>query len=187
MLLQVLVWVLGEYGTLASAIPGPRALTPQQIMTKLVGLLARQKPSEAVKALLLPALSKLCVQGSCALSPEAEAFVAKCSSSQNVELQQRAYELQALLTAPQAVQQAALPHDASCEEFDEAELSGLRELQFLDWWVAALLCHILWGWPAACCLCAVFWLCLLGVVVAVPGHACYCCLGLCDCSHHRLL
>lgn len=67
--------------------------------------------------------------------------MSKCSSSQSVELQQRSYELQALLVAPAAVQQAALPQDASCEEFDEGELAGLAGLNFLDWWVQVCL-----GW-----------------------------------------
>lgn len=35
--------------------------------------------------------------------PEVEAWVGKASGSQDVELQQRAYELQALLTAPPQV------------------------------------------------------------------------------------
>eukprot|EP00199_Chlamydomonas_sp_CCMP681_P000084 CAMPEP_0119112054 /NCGR_PEP_ID=MMETSP1180-20130426/38536_1 /TAXON_ID=3052 ORGANISM="Chlamydomonas cf sp, Strain CCMP681" /NCGR_SAMPLE_ID=MMETSP1180 /ASSEMBLY_ACC=CAM_ASM_000741 /LENGTH=978 /DNA_ID=CAMNT_0007099373 /DNA_START=53 /DNA_END=2989 /DNA_ORIENTATION=+ len=135
-LLQVVVWVLGEYGSLATSPgPGERGMPVPQLMTKLVALVTGQKSSDTVHQMLLPALAKLCVQSGCSLPPEADAWVGKASQSQNVELQQRAYELQALLTAPTQVQAGALPHDASCEAFETAELEDLKGLTFLDWYV----------------------------------------------------
>jgi len=131
LLLQVIVWVMGEYGHLAAANPGPRAMTPSQVMSKLVNLLNRQKAGDLTRALLIPALGKLCVQGSCGLPPEAEAFVSVASRSSDVELQQRAYELQALLTAPQEVQGAVLPRNQASEAYSEDELAAVEELSFL--------------------------------------------------------
>ncbi|KAF5840736.1 adaptin N terminal region-domain-containing protein [Dunaliella salina] len=131
LLLQVIVWVMGEYGHLAAANPGPRALTPSQVMTKLVNLLNRQKAGDLTRALLIPALGKLCVQGHCGLPPEAEAFVSVASRSSDVELQQRAYELQALLTAPQEVQRAALPQNQASVAYSDDELAAVEELSFL--------------------------------------------------------
>ena len=46
-----------------------------------------------------------CPQSGCALTPEAEDLVHKASCSQSVELQQRAYELQAIVASQQSLQQ----------------------------------------------------------------------------------
>mmetsp|Transcript_32614 Transcript_32614/g.72040 ORF Transcript_32614/g.72040 Transcript_32614/m.72040 type:complete len:1058 (+) Transcript_32614:132-3305(+) len=133
-LLQVICWVLGEYGSLATRAP-QRPLSPQAVMGKLLGVLSSQKPSDAIKASIITALTKICAQTGCRLTPEAEDLVHKASSSQSVELQQRAYELQSLLTSPPSLQQSVLPADASCEDFEAAELEQLKHLGFLDWYV----------------------------------------------------
>ncbi|KAJ9511423.1 hypothetical protein QJQ45_029917 [Haematococcus lacustris] len=154
---EVMVWVLGEYGTLAAA-GGRQGPTAQQIASRLVALVQGAAASVSTRQMLLPALTKLCVQGGCRLAPDAQAWVDSCTRSADLELQQRAYEQQALLVALPAVQvstgrmqrqplaspstrvaallqAAALPPDASCEEIEEAELAGLRHLTFLTWYV----------------------------------------------------
>ncbi|KAL6753746.1 ARM repeat-containing protein [Haematococcus lacustris] len=137
-LLQVMVWVLGEYGTLAAA-GGRQGPTAQQIASRLVALVQGAAASVSTRQMLLPALTKLCVQGGCRLAPDAQAWVDSCTRSADLELQQRAYEQQALLVALPAVQAAALPPDASCEDIEEVELAGLRHLTFLTWWSCAAL------------------------------------------------
>lgn len=110
---QVICWVLGEYGHLAARPPGA-------VLGRLMGLLAAHKTTtDRVRGALLTALAKLAAHTGGAAGPVGAAlaaphgsgggasggvceaspadFVHACLSSQNLELQQRAHELTALL------------------------------------------------------------------------------------------
>ncbi|GAX83960.1 hypothetical protein CEUSTIGMA_g11384.t1 [Chlamydomonas eustigma] len=137
-LLEVACWVLGEYGSLA-ATSSQNNTQAQAVMNKLAGVVKTQKATEGVKGYILVALSKISAQSGCSLTPEAEELVVKASSSQNVELQQRSYELQSLLTSAAtsaaSLQQAVLPLDGSCEDIDDTEMIRISTLSFLDGYV----------------------------------------------------
>lgn len=110
---QVICWVLGEFGHMARR-------PPLAVLSRLVGITTAQKAaSDRLRGYLLTALTKLAahtggmgglvgqalaqreggasggVGGSA--GQEAAELVHKCLNSQNLELQQRAHELQALL------------------------------------------------------------------------------------------
>lgn len=109
---QVIAWVLGEYGAPGSA---ERA---HDVITKLVAVVDQQTVSDSAKGYLLTALAKLCCQTGASLTRDAEVFVRGSASSRNADLQQRALEIQALLSCDAATRAAALPHDASCEDLE---------------------------------------------------------------------
>lgn len=91
---QVICWILGEYGHLA---PVPPAAVAARL---LAAVLHAQKASDSVRAYLVSALTKLAAHGGLGLAglpPEGRDLVRRLGSSQSLELQQRAYELQALL------------------------------------------------------------------------------------------
>jgi len=120
-LLKVIAWVLGEYGAPGSA---ERA---HDVITKLVAVVDQQTVSDSAKGYLLTALAKLCCQTGASLTRDAEVFVRGSASSRNADLQQRALEIQALLSCDAATRAAALPHDASCEDLEiDADLSFLN-------------------------------------------------------------
>ncbi|MEW5297695.1 MAG: hypothetical protein WDW36_000882 [Sanguina aurantia] len=146
-LLMVIVWVLGEYGHLVAATPGSgigsgssSCSSIAQLMDRLVAALETHRASDLIKGYTLTALAKLLAHtasGSGSRLTAAVAGLAKqaCSSS-DVELQQRGHELLALASALPAIQLAALPLDASCEELDESELRLIASGGFLDWFVS---------------------------------------------------
>lgn len=119
-LLKVICWVLGEYGTLSGQ-------SAENIMDKLAAIPDTQSATDEVKGMLLLALGKLSTQSGCKLTADAQALLDAATASSNVELQQRALEVQALLRSSQVTQQAALPFDASCEDIDaDPKLSFLE-------------------------------------------------------------
>eukprot|EP00891_Asterochloris_glomerata_P002814 jgi/Astpho2/2814/fgenesh1_pm.00050_%23_25_t len=120
-LLQVICWVLGEYGTCAGA-------TAQSAIDKLAAIIDTQGAGDTVRGYLIVAFTKLCAQNSCQLTEEAELVLHDALISRNTELQQRALELQALLSGPEQARAAALPQDASCEDVEvDVNLSFLND------------------------------------------------------------
>ena len=109
---QVIFWVLGEYGPLYAAQGAP------SVMAKLVAVLDQQAVSDTSRGYLLSALGKICCQSGASLTRDAEAFVRSAASSRNADLQQRALEIQALWSCEKGTQESALPHDASCEDIE---------------------------------------------------------------------
>lgn len=87
---QVICWVLGEYGTLAD-------IPVDSVIDKLVGILDTQNVTDAVRGYLITALGKLCSQAQCNLSPQAHQLLLDAANSRNLDLQQHAMEIQALL------------------------------------------------------------------------------------------
>ncbi|CAL8463047.1 g2581 [Coccomyxa elongata] len=128
-LLKVICWVLGEYGTLA---PGGAPA----VLERLVDLAEGQALPDEVRGYLLTALAKLHAQAGLPLSPPAVQLLHDAASSHNVDLQLRALQTQALLEGPASTRQGALPADASCEDVDVDP-----SLPFLDGYVAAALAN----------------------------------------------
>lgn len=119
---QVICWVLGEYGA-----PG----SPERafdVITKLVAVVDQQTVSDSAKGYLLSALAKLCCQTGASLTRDAEVFVRSSASSRNADLQQRALEIQALLSCDVTTRSAALPPDASCEDLEVRQCPHERSL-----------------------------------------------------------
>ncbi|PNW83178.1 hypothetical protein CHLRE_06g310000v5 [Chlamydomonas reinhardtii] len=146
-ILLVICWVLGEYGHLAARPPGA-------VLGRLMGLLAAHKTTtDRVRGALLTALAKLAAHTGGAAGPVGAAlaaphgsgggasggvceaspadFVHACLSSQNLELQQRAHELTALLKLPPPLLAAALPVNAAAEDLT-SDLGTVVALPFLD-------------------------------------------------------
>lgn len=91
--MQVICWVLGEYGTLAD-------IPVDSVIDKLVGILDTQNVTDSVRGYLITALGKLCSQAQCNLSPQAHQLLHEAANSRNLDLQQHALEVQALLRYP---------------------------------------------------------------------------------------
>lgn len=108
-LLKVICWVLGEYGTLAD-------VPVDSVIDKLAGILDTQNVTDSVRGFLITALGKLCSQAQCNLSPQAHQLLHDAANSRNLDLQQHALEIQGLLGGAVQTRQAALPPDASCED-----------------------------------------------------------------------
>jgi len=87
---QVICWVLGEYGTLAD-------IPVDSVIDKLAGILDSHSASDSVRGYLITALGKLCSQAQCNLSPQADQLLHDAANSRNLDLQQHALEVQALL------------------------------------------------------------------------------------------
>ena len=82
--------MLGEYGSLAD-------IPLDSVIDKLAGILDSHSVSDAVKGYLITALGKLCSQAQCSLSPQAHQLLHDAAHSRNLDLQQHALEIQALL------------------------------------------------------------------------------------------
>ncbi|KAK9809765.1 hypothetical protein WJX73_004225 [Symbiochloris irregularis] len=128
-LLKVICWVLGEYGS--EAREGTAA-----VMERLAAIPDSQSIGDDVRACLISALGKLGAQlGQATPLPDAASELLHCSAtSHDIDLQQRALEALALLSGPLQTRQVALPVDAAVEEV-EVDV----QLSFLDGHVAAAL------------------------------------------------
>ncbi len=88
--MQVICWVLGEYGALA---PGGA----QAAIERLMDLAETQALPDEVRGYLLAALGKLHAQAGLPLGPTAVQLLHDAASSHNVDLQLRATQITALL------------------------------------------------------------------------------------------
>lgn len=115
--LQVICWVLGEYGTacgkyFASYIAG-----------KLCDVAEAYSTDDTVKVYAVAALMKIYAFEIAAgrkvdILPECQALIEELLASHSTDLQQRAYELQAVIALdPQSVE-SVLPFHASCEDIE---------------------------------------------------------------------
>ncbi|KAI5077093.1 hypothetical protein GOP47_0006917 [Adiantum capillus-veneris] len=132
-LLQVICWVLGEYGT------ADRTHSAVYIIGKLCDVAEAHPGDDFVKGYAISAITKICSFEITAgrkvhLIPECQAFVDELSASHSTDLQQRAYELQALLAFDSNVVSTILPFHASCEDIEVD-----RSLPFLNHYVQSML------------------------------------------------
>lgn len=109
-LLQVLFWVLGEYGYLSSS------MSLDAILDRVCALAARANVDATTRGYALAAALKLTAQLG-RVTPAAASVVERFADSRHADLAQRCHEFRALLERP-ATMADVLPVDASCEEID---------------------------------------------------------------------
>ncbi|CAN0028204.1 unnamed protein product [Ectocarpus sp. 6 AP-2014] len=129
LLMQVMAWVLGEYGSLASTPRGAR-----EVSTKLCGVasgMSFRDPSTC--GFVVTALMKLSAQSG-EVSPPVAHLLTLYSQSKQSDLQQRCLEFLQLAREGPAAMAAVLPVDASCEDVEADE-----NLSHLDGIVTAAL------------------------------------------------
>lgn len=131
-LLQVIAWILGEYGNLSASS------SPSEVLGLLVQLMERQVDSPALtKSWILGAIlkmsSKLLATGT-PVPPSVAALITKYQNSLFVDLQQRSYEFLELLKSPATFTAVVPPNNT----FD-LELVIDSKLSFLDSYVETAL------------------------------------------------
>ncbi|KAL5063521.1 hypothetical protein RYX36_025258 [Vicia faba] len=115
--LQVICWVIGEYGT----ADGKHSAS--YIAGKLCDMAEAYSNDEIVKAYAITALTKIYAFEIAAgrkvdMLSECQSLVEELLASHFTDLQQRAYELQAVIGLDAQAVEAILPHDASCEDIE---------------------------------------------------------------------
>lgn len=132
-LLQVICWVLGEYGT------ADGAHSAVDIIARLCDIAEGHSSDNVVRGYVISAITKVVAFEIGAgrrpkLMPEVRSLIEELSASHSTDLQQRAYELQSMLGLTPSVVAAVMPLDASCEDI-EAD----KKLAFLDQFVSEAL------------------------------------------------
>ncbi|KAI4314608.1 hypothetical protein L6164_027496 [Bauhinia variegata] len=127
--LQVICWVLGEYGT------ADGKYSASYITGKLCDVAEAYSNDETVKAYAISALMKIyafeiSARRKVDILPECQSLVEELLASHSTDLQQRAYELQALVSLDAQAVQSILPQDASCEDIEVD-----KDLSFLNGYV----------------------------------------------------
>lgn len=92
LLLQVIFWVLGEYGVSAGGAD------PAQLIAEVVSAVETQPAAMAsheVQGYALSAVTKIVVHTGCPIGPAAESFAQRLARSRSTDLQQRSAELRA--------------------------------------------------------------------------------------------
>ncbi|KAH7428459.1 hypothetical protein KP509_09G002800 [Ceratopteris richardii] len=133
LLLQVICWVLGEYGT------ADGTHSAAYIIERLCDVAEAHPGDDVVKGYAISAITKVCSFEIAAgkkvhLIPECQAFIDELSASHSTDLQQRAYELQALFAFDSSVVGAVLPFDGSADDIEVDQ-----SLPFLNHYVKSML------------------------------------------------
>ncbi|KAF5477631.1 hypothetical protein F2P56_004251 [Juglans regia] len=115
--LQVICWVLGEYGT------ADGKYSASYITGKLCDVAEAYSDDETVKAYAVTAFMKIYASEIAAgrkvdMLHECQSLVEELSASHSTDLQQRAYELQAVISLDAHAVENILPSDASCEDIE---------------------------------------------------------------------
>ncbi|XP_008231757.1 PREDICTED: AP-4 complex subunit epsilon [Prunus mume] len=125
--LQVICWVLGEYGT------ADGKYSASYITGKLCDVAEAYSNDESVKAYAVTAIMKIyafeiSAQRKVDILPECQSLVEELSASHSTDLQQRAYELQAVISLDAPAVESIMPSDASCEDIEiDKSLSFLND------------------------------------------------------------
>lgn len=127
--LQIICWVLGEYGT------ADGKYSASYIIGKLCDVAEAHLTDDTVKAYAISAILKIfafeiALGRKIDLLPECQTLLDELSASHSTDLQQRAYELQALLGLEKNAVESIMPPDASCEDIEVD-----RNLSFLNSYV----------------------------------------------------
>ncbi|KAJ8755347.1 hypothetical protein K2173_019145 [Erythroxylum novogranatense] len=127
--LQVVCWVLGEYGN------ADGKFSASYITGKLCDVAEAYSNDETVKAYAVTAIMKvysfeIAAGRKLDILPECQSLIEELSTSHSTDLQQRAYELQALTELDGHPVECIMPLDASCEDIEVD-----RNLSFLDGYV----------------------------------------------------
>lgn len=126
MFLQVICWVLGEYGTAEGKY------SASHIIGKLCDVAEAHSSDDTVKAYAITAIMKIFAFEIAAgrkvdMLPECQSLIDELSASHSTDLQQRAYELQSLLGLDRDTIGSVMPSDASCEDIEvDKDLSFLN-------------------------------------------------------------
>ncbi|XP_059642247.1 AP-4 complex subunit epsilon [Cornus florida] len=115
--LQVICWVLGEYGT------ADGKYSASYITERLCDVAEAYSSDDTVKAYGVTALMKLYAFEIAAgrkvdILPECQSLIEELSASHSTDLQQRAYELQAVICLDAHAVESIMPSDASCEDIE---------------------------------------------------------------------
>ncbi|XP_022736019.1 AP-4 complex subunit epsilon-like [Durio zibethinus] len=115
--LQVICWVLGEYGTTDGKF------SASYIIGKLCDVAEAYSNDETVKAYAVTALMKIHTFEIAAgrkvdMLPECQSLMEELLASHSTDLQQRAYELQAVIGLDAHAVACIMPSDASCEDIE---------------------------------------------------------------------
>ena len=125
--LQVICWVLGEYGT------ADGKYSASYITGKLCDVAEAYSNDETVKAYATTALMKIyafeiAARRKVDMLPECHSLMEEFLASHSTDLQQRAYELQAVIGLDAHAVESILPSDASCEDIEvDKALSFLND------------------------------------------------------------
>ncbi|KAL8152357.1 hypothetical protein V2J09_010117 [Rumex salicifolius] len=123
--LQVICWVLGEYGI------ADGNYSASYITGKLYDVAEAYSSDDTVKGYAITAIMKICAFELAAgkrvdLLPECQSLIEELSASSSTDLQQRAYEVQALVSLDAQAVASIMPFDASCEDIEvDKDLSFL--------------------------------------------------------------
>lgn len=117
MFLQVICWVLGEYGT------ADGNYSASYMIGKLCDVLEAHPNDITVKAYAITGIMKICAFEVAAgrkveMLSECQSLIEELQASHSTDLQQRAYELQALLGLDSRAVEHVMPFDASCEDIE---------------------------------------------------------------------
>ncbi|XWS49371.1 hypothetical protein CRYUN_Cryun13aG0157900 [Craigia yunnanensis] len=115
--LQVICWVLGEYGT------ADGKFSASYITGKLCDVAEAYSNDETVKAYAVTALMKIYAFEIAAgrkvdMLPECQSLMEELLASHSTDLQQRAYELQTVISLDAHAVECIMPSDASCEDIE---------------------------------------------------------------------
>ncbi|XP_057466819.1 AP-4 complex subunit epsilon-like [Actinidia eriantha] len=115
--LQVICWVLGEYGT------ADGKYSASYITGKLCDVAEAHSSDDTVKAYAVTALKKIYAFEIAAgrkvdMLPECQSLIEELSASHSTDLQQRAYEFQAVIGLDARAVESIMPLDASCEDIE---------------------------------------------------------------------
>nr|QGT52195.1 AP-4 complex epsilon subunit [Cyamopsis tetragonoloba] len=125
--LQVICWVLGEYGT------ADGKYSASYISGKLCDIAEAYSNDENIKGYSISALMKIYAFEVAAgrkvdILPECQSLIEELLASHSTDLQQRAYELQALIGLDARAVKTIMPRDASCEDIEvDKNLSFLND------------------------------------------------------------
>ncbi|KAK8477584.1 hypothetical protein V6N13_096387 [Hibiscus sabdariffa] len=127
--LQVICWVLGEYGT------ADGMFSASDVTGKLCDVAEAYSSNETVKAYAVTALTKIYAFEIAAgrkvdMLPECQSLMEELLASHSTDLQQRAYELQAVIGLDVHAVECIMPPDASCEDIEVD-----KGLSFLDGYI----------------------------------------------------
>ncbi|CAA0831897.1 AP-4 complex subunit epsilon [Striga hermonthica] len=128
--LQVICWVLGEYGTTADG-----KYSASYITGKLCDVAEAHPEDDTVKAYAVTALMKIysfeiAAGRTVDILSECQSLIEEMLASHSTDLQQRAYELQAILSLDADAVKKIMPRDSTC---DDVEID--KNLSFLDAYV----------------------------------------------------
>ncbi|KAA8538742.1 hypothetical protein F0562_028363 [Nyssa sinensis] len=115
--LQVICWVLGEYGT------SDGKYSASSITGKLCDVAEAHSSDDTVKVYAVTALMKIyafeiAMGRKVDMLPECQSLIEELSASHSTDLQQRAYELQAVIGLESHAVESIMPSDASCEDIE---------------------------------------------------------------------